>query len=343
MTIWSSTQNPHILRTFIAALTGLGQDQVRAIAPGSGRRLRRQDQHLRRRVRRGGDLQAPRHSGEVGGGPLGSVRGDDARPRHSRLRRPRGEARRHGARPEDAADRRYRRLQHAADRRHPDAHDDDGERDLQHSGDPHHADRSLHEQDADRCVSRRRPSRSDLLRRARDGHAGARAEDGSGGASPKELHPAESVSVHDADGRDLRLGRLREGARPGAEDRPVGAAEGGARRGARAGAAGRSGTRDVRRGVRHRSLVVASDRRLGTLAGDDRARRPDQRDHRRVAARAGQRNDVRADARRPVRRAARTHHDPSRRYRRREAGHRHLRQPVAGGGRHRAAHGGRAR
>src|SRR5580765_3377957 len=26
MTIWSSTQNPHILRTFIAAMTGLGQD-----------------------------------------------------------------------------------------------------------------------------------------------------------------------------------------------------------------------------------------------------------------------------------------------------------------------------
>ncbi len=36
LTIWSSTQNPHILRTFIAALTGLGQDQVRAIAPEVG-------------------------------------------------------------------------------------------------------------------------------------------------------------------------------------------------------------------------------------------------------------------------------------------------------------------
>jgi carbon-monoxide dehydrogenase large subunit len=36
MTIWSATQNPHILRTFIAALTGLGQDQVRAIAPEVG-------------------------------------------------------------------------------------------------------------------------------------------------------------------------------------------------------------------------------------------------------------------------------------------------------------------
>ncbi len=36
MTIWSSTQNPHILRTMIAAMTGLGQDQVRAIAPEVG-------------------------------------------------------------------------------------------------------------------------------------------------------------------------------------------------------------------------------------------------------------------------------------------------------------------
>ena len=36
MTIWSSTQNPHILRTMIAAMTGLGQNQVRAIAPEVG-------------------------------------------------------------------------------------------------------------------------------------------------------------------------------------------------------------------------------------------------------------------------------------------------------------------
>src|SRR5262249_28020871 len=33
---WSSTQNPHILRSMIAAMTGLGQDQVRAIAPEVG-------------------------------------------------------------------------------------------------------------------------------------------------------------------------------------------------------------------------------------------------------------------------------------------------------------------
>ena len=50
-------------------------------------------------------------------------------------------------------------------------------------------------------------------------------------------------------------------------------------------------------------VLVAAHRRVGTLTGDGRARRPHHRHHRRVAARAGQRNDVRTDARRPVRRA----------------------------------------
>lgn len=36
MTIWSSTQNPHILRTLTAAMTGLSESQVRAIAPEVG-------------------------------------------------------------------------------------------------------------------------------------------------------------------------------------------------------------------------------------------------------------------------------------------------------------------
>jgi carbon-monoxide dehydrogenase large subunit len=36
LTIWSSTQNPHILRTMIAGMLGLGESQVRAIAPEVG-------------------------------------------------------------------------------------------------------------------------------------------------------------------------------------------------------------------------------------------------------------------------------------------------------------------
>ena len=222
MTIWSSTQNPHILRSIIAAMTGLGQDQVRAIAPevggGFGAKINIYgEEYVAAAISKRLGI-----AGQVDRGSLGGLRRHDARPRHPRLRRSRGQARRHGARPEAAADRRHRRLQHAAHGGHPDADDDDGERDLQHPGDPHDAHRGLHQQDADRCLSRRRPSGGDLLRRARDGHAGARAEDGSGRAAPQELHPAGPVSVRDADGRGLRLGRLREGARPGAEERRTG-------------------------------------------------------------------------------------------------------------------------
>jgi carbon-monoxide dehydrogenase large subunit len=36
MTVWSSTQNPHILRSMLSAMTGLGQDEIRAIAPEVG-------------------------------------------------------------------------------------------------------------------------------------------------------------------------------------------------------------------------------------------------------------------------------------------------------------------
>ena len=98
---------------------------------------------------------------------------------------------------------------------------------------------------------------------------------------------------------------------------------------------------DVRGGLRSRAVGVAADRRLGAFAGHDRTRRPDQRHDRRVAARPGQRDDVRADARGSIRRADGAHQDPARRHRRREAGHRHVREPVAGGRRNRAAPGRR--
>ena len=36
LTIWSSTQNPHILKSMVSGMLGLGEDQVRAIAPEVG-------------------------------------------------------------------------------------------------------------------------------------------------------------------------------------------------------------------------------------------------------------------------------------------------------------------
>ncbi len=79
------------------------------------------------------------------------------------------------------------------------------------------------------------------------------------------------------------------------------------------------------------TLVHGSDRGLGALGGDHRAGRQDHRHHRVVAARPGQRDHVRADAGRPLRGPDRGHHDPARGHRRRKAGHWHLRQPLAGG------------
>ena len=61
MTIWSSTQNPHILKTMIAAMTRPGRGPGARDRAGGRRRLRRQDQHLRRGVRRRGHLEAARH------------------------------------------------------------------------------------------------------------------------------------------------------------------------------------------------------------------------------------------------------------------------------------------
>jgi carbon-monoxide dehydrogenase large subunit len=110
----------------------------------------------------------------------------------------------------------------------------------------------------------------------------------------------------------------------------LGAAQEGSRQGEGRRASRRHRPLDVCRGVRHRPVGVAPDRRLGARAGDDRARRPHHRDDRRVAARPGQRDHLSADARRSVQRAVRARHHPARRHRRREAGHRHLRQPLAG-------------
>ena len=190
----------------IAAMNGLGQHQVRAIAPevggGFGAKIniyaeeyvcsvvsKKLGMPIKWIEDRSEAFVATTHGRDI----IGYI---DIAARQGRQ----------GARPEDAADRRHRRLQHAAHGGDPDADDVDGERHLRHPGDSHDAHRGLHQQDADRRVSRRRPSRGDLLRRARHGHAGARAQDGSGGAAAEELHQVESVPVSDADGRGLRLG-----------------------------------------------------------------------------------------------------------------------------------------
>ena len=340
MTIWSSTQNPHILRTFIAALNGLGQDQVRAIAPevggGFGAKIniygeeyvtsavsKRLGIPVKWMEDRSEAFVATTHGRDILAYVDLAAKRDGTR-----------------ARPQASPHRRHRRVQHAPHGGHPDADDDDGQRDVQHPRDPRDADRGVHQQDADRRVSRSGTPRSDVLRRARDGHARARIEDGSrpsfGGriSSSRISFPftTQVGAIYDSGNYENALNVALEG-------RPVGAAQGRTRCRARARTARRPRALDVRRSLRNRAVLVAADGRMGALAGDDRARRPHQRDDGRVAARSGQRNDVRADAGRPVRRAVRAHHDPSWRHGNREARHRHVRQPVAGRRRSRAADG----
>ncbi len=65
LTIWSSTQNPHILKTQVAGMFDLGEHQIRAIAPEVGGGFGCEDQHLRRGVHRRGRVEAARDSGEM--------------------------------------------------------------------------------------------------------------------------------------------------------------------------------------------------------------------------------------------------------------------------------------
>jgi len=169
MTIWSSTQNPHILRTMIAAMTGLGQDQVRAVAPEVGGGFGAKINIYPEEYVAGRPSRSDWACRQMGGGSLGSIRRHHAWPRHHRVRGACRQARRQGARSEAPAHRRHRRVQHAPDGRHPDAHDDDGQRHLRHPRHSDHADRGLHEQDAtDAYRGAGRPEASYFVERAMD-------------------------------------------------------------------------------------------------------------------------------------------------------------------------------
>ncbi len=337
MTIWSSTQNPHILRTMIAAMNGLGQDQVRAIAPevggGFGAKINIYGEdyvasaiskQLGVPVKwiedRSEAFVATTHGRDI----IGYI--DVAARRDGKVL---------GLKMRLIADiGAYNMLLTAAIPTLTMLMAN-GTYDIP-------AIRTTltevftNKTPTDAYRGAGRPEATYFLERAMDMLAHELKLDPGRGAAP-ELHPEGQVPVRDADGRRLRLRRLRGRARPRARARRLERAEGRARRRARRRPARRPRPRDVRRGLRPRAVVVAADRRLGALAGHRRARRPHHRDDRRLAARSGQRDHVRADAGRSVRRAARARHDSPRRHRDREAGHRHVRQPIAGGRRHGAA------
>ena len=311
MTIWSSTQNPHILRSMIAAMTGLGQDQVRAIAPdvggGFGAKINIYAEEyvaaaISKRLGipvkwiedRSEAFVATTHGRDI----IGYV--DLAAKRDGKVL---------GLKLRLIADiGAYNMLLTAAI---PTltmlmanaTYDIPAIRTTL-------TEVFTNKTPTDAYRGAGRPEATYFVERAMDMLARELEMD------PAELRrknfiPSDQFPFTTQMGAVYDSGDYEKALDVGAEEVRLGGAEEGARRGACPGTAGRPGTGDVRRGLRHRTVSLAADRRLGALAGDDRARRPDQRDDRRVAARPGQRDDVRADAGRSVRRADRSRHASS--------------------------------
>ncbi|CAA9484084.1 MAG: Aerobic carbon monoxide dehydrogenase (quinone), large chain, partial [uncultured Solirubrobacteraceae bacterium] len=341
-------RTPHGVRARRRAARAQDPDHRR----GHRRRLRQQGAGLPRLRLRDRGLDPHRQAGQVGGGPRGEpdVDGLRARLRHARADLCQG---RQDHRPAGARHRRPRRVQRDG------AADEVSGRLLPHllrllrpgsRALPRH--RRLHEQGAGR---RGLPllvqgDRGRLPRRADGRRARARAEDGSRGAAPEELHPARAVPLPEQDGLGLRLRRLREGDAPGDGDR-------GLRRAARR--AGRETRPWGAHGDRH--LVLHRDRR-GRPAqghghprpGDERRRRPARAPdgqggarHQRHEPGAGTRDDLRPDRLRGAGTPVGGHRGGQRRHRPHPLRPGHLRQPgdpgLRRGDRARRAQGARAR
>ena len=131
------------------------------------------------------------------------------------------------------------------------------------------------------------------------------------GAARAELDQARGVPVHHGRGPHLRLGQLRAGHRAGhvhVRLRGTAPRAGGAARERRPGPA-RHRHLDVHRDVRDRPVAPAGlaglrRGRLGGCVDPDAGHRQGRGRHRRVPARAGARDGVQPDRRRPARRAA---------------------------------------
>ena len=98
LTLWNTTQNPHIVRFLVSVVTGVPEDKLRVIAPevggGFGSKIAAVSGRLHHRVLR--DEAGP--AGEVDRDPQRELPGDDARPRSRAGRGAGGHARRHDPR-----------------------------------------------------------------------------------------------------------------------------------------------------------------------------------------------------------------------------------------------------
>ena len=201
----------------------------------------------------------------------------------------------------------------------------------------HHARRGLHQHDTDRRLSRRGTPGGGAHDRAPRRPAGRRARPRRGRAAAAQLR--HRVPVHDRHGPALRLGQLRGRARQGARDVRLRGLRGTQRRGREARQLPRHRPLDLGRDLRPRAVRRdEGDRhRRGRLGVVDRAPAPDRlgdRRHRLLGTRAGPRDVVVADRRERARHPVR----PGRRRPRRHGAvalrPRHVRLALAGRRRH---------
>ena len=161
----------------------------------------------------------------------------------------------------------------------------------------------VHQHRAGRCLSRRRPARGDLRRRAPRAPGGARAEASTAGRDPPaQLHPHASRTRRRS--RSVRHRRLRRDARRGDEAWPTSRASRRARRRPRSAAScAASGYASYIEacGIAPSNVAGALGARAGPVRGGRGARAPDRQRHgvhRLAQPRPGPRDDLRAGRRR---------------------------------------------
>ena len=175
------------------------------------RRLRLQARRVRRGGNRGRPRQEARRPGQVDRDPQRELPGHDPRPRPDPGCRDHRDARRYGTRPQGRPDHEHGCLSATAHPLHPAARPVYVPRHLQVRGPRPVVYGSVHEQDADRRLSRRWPSRGDLCDRADHGRARQRTGHGTARIASQELDRAGRVPLHDRGWARVRLRRLREG------------------------------------------------------------------------------------------------------------------------------------
>ena len=337
LTMWSATQIPHILRFALAATTGVPESKIRVIAPdvggGFGGKLqatpeewiawavaRRLMKPVKYTETRSESLMAAHHGRDqvqtltLAADKDGKVTGAQGAPRR-RPRRLRRDRRRWRAGP---------RCLHV-------------QRDLQVPGLPLRVPDRPHQHHVHRRLPRRRPAGGDVRHRAADGRARRRGGRRPAGDPRAQLDHPRGVPVHHGRGPGVRHRQLRGGHGEGEGvlrlRRAARGAEG-APRPRRPGPA-RHRRLDLHRDVRPRAQPGPRQprlrrRRLGERERADDAPRQGRGRHRRQRPRAGPRDGVQPDRRRPARRPVRGRRGAARRHPGRPEGPRHLRLALAG-------------